>query len=105
MPRGYYCFRSIFAEAITCYLYPHTKCSWRVMKEIPNQFHHGALTIIFLSVIFADKAFKTEKVGPTFSNFNPCPSLPFVTTDDRKQFQCLNIVLNNKTRPLFLKFN
>ena len=27
-----------------------------------------------------------------FSSFNPCPSLPFVATDDRGQFQFLNIV-------------
>ena len=26
--------------------------------------------------------------------FNPCPSSPSVATDDRKQFQCLNIILN-----------
>ena len=26
-----------------------------------------------------------------------------VGTDDRKQFQCLNMALNNKSRPLFLK--
>ena len=28
-----------------------------------------------------------------------------VGTDNRKQFQCLNIVLNNKTGPLFVVFN
>ena len=38
------------------------------------------------------------KVGPTF---NPCPSLPSVATDDWKQFECLNIALNNKAGPLF----
>ena len=37
--------------------------------------------------------------------FNPCPSLPPVATDNRKQFQCLIIVLNNKTGPFFLEFN
>ena len=36
---------------------------------------------------------------------NPCPFLPFEATDDRKQFQCRNIVLHNKTGPLFLEFN
>ena len=40
-----------------------------------------------------------------FSNLNPCPSLPSVATDNRKQFQCINIVLNNKTVSLFLEFN
>jgi len=38
------------------------------------------------------------KVGPTF---NPSPSLPSVATDDLKQFQCLNITLNDKAGPLF----
>ena len=27
----------------------------------------------------------TENVGPTFSSFNPCPSLTSVSTDDRKE--------------------
>ena len=55
--------------------------------------------IIFL-VIFEDIASKLEKIGPIFSSFNPFPSLPSVATDDRKQFQCRKIVLNNKARPL-----
>ena len=38
-------------------------------------------------VIFAAIPFKLEQVGPIFSSFNPCPSLPFVATDDREQFQ------------------
>ena len=46
-----------------------------------------------------------EKLGINFSSFNPCPSLPSIATDDRKQFQCLTIVLNNKTGPLFMKCN
>ena len=32
----------------------------------------------------------------TFSSFNPCPSLSSIATDDRKQFQCLDTVLNKK---------
>ena len=55
--------------------------------------------------IFAGIASKFENVGPIFSPFNPCLSLPSVARDDEKQFQCLNIDLNNKTGPLFLKFN
>ena len=43
---------------------------------------------------FAGIAWKLEKVNPTFSSFNPHPFLPSVGTDDRKQFQCRNIVLN-----------
>ena len=67
------------------------------MKQISNKFQQGTLTILI-----AGNAFKLEKVGPAFSIFNPCPSLPPVATDDREQFQCLNIVLNDKTEPLFL---
>ena len=42
-----------------------------------------------------------------FASFNLCPSFSPFATEDRKQFQCLNIVLNNKTRPLhvFLELN
>ena len=32
-------------------------------------------------------------------------SVCLVATDERKQSQCLNIVINNKTGPLFLAFN
>jgi len=55
-------------------------------------------------VIFENIASKLEKIGPIFSSFNPFPSLPSVAKDDRKQFQCRTIVLNNKARPLFLEF-
>ena len=72
------------------------------IKQISDQ---GELNIIILGVIFAGIALKLGKVGPTFSCFNPHPSLPSVATDNGKQFQCLNIILNNKTGPLFLEFN
>ena len=49
-------------------------------------------TIMILGGIFA--GFK--KVGLTLSSCNPCPSLPSVATEDRKQFQCLDIVLKTK---------
>ena len=49
-------------------------------------------TIMILGGIFA--GFK--KVGLTLSSCNPCPSLPSVAKEDRKQFQCLNIVLKTK---------
>ena len=45
------------------------------------------------------------RVGLIFSSFNPCPSFPSAATDDRKQFQWLNMVLKNKTGTLFLKLN
>ena len=56
-------------------------------------------------MIYCWHSIKTWKVGPCFSSFNLCPSLPSVSTDDRKLFQCINILLNNKTGPLFWKFN
>ena len=31
--------------------------------------------------------------------------LAILATDDKEQFQCLHLVLNNKTAPLFLDFN
>ena len=37
----------------------------------------------------------------SFNFFNPCPSLPSVSTNGNKHFQCLNMVLNNKTGSLF----
>ena len=33
----------------------------------------------------AGKEFKVEKVGPTFSRLNPCPSLPSNATDNRNK--------------------
>ena len=50
--------------------------------------------------IFWGDAFKLEKDGPIFPIFRLCPSRPSVATErNRKQFQCLNIVLHNKTGP------
>ena len=61
------------------------------------------LTIINFSRIFPTRSIKTWKNWPIFSNFNPFASVPSVATGDRKQFQCLQIVFNNKTRSLVLK--
>ena len=36
---------------------------------------------------------------------NPCQSLPSVVTNDEKQFQYLNMVLNHETVPWFFEFN
>ena len=85
-----------FGEVKTWCLQSYTKCSsFRVMERIWNNVDHGALTIIDGLVIFKS----------IFASFNLCPSLSPFATEDRKQFQCLNIVLNNKTRPLFLELN
>ena len=56
-------------------------------------------------VFFVEIALKLEKVGQTYSSFNPFPSLPSVATNNRKQNKHHSIVLNNKPRPLFLKFS
>ena len=66
------------------------------MKKIhvSSQFcPQGAQTIIFLGHISAVMGLKIEKVGPSFSSFNPCPSLSFIATGDRKQSRCLNKIL------------
>ena len=60
-----------FAEVI----YPHTKCSYRVMKKISNNSHKGVL---------AKKCFCRYIIK---TSFNPFPSLPFrVATNDKKPF-------------------
>ena len=72
------------------------------MRKVANEFYQEEITITM--VTFEERVSKLEIIGPIFSSFNPFPSLPSVTTDDRKQFQYHMIVLNNKTRPLFLEF-
>ena len=92
------------SEGITCCLYPWIKCSRRLMK-ISKNVHQGALTIAIFFADFACVALKLEKVGPILLRFNPYSLLPCIATDDRKQFQCSNVVSENKTGPLFLEFN
>ena len=67
----------------------------KTLRKTSNEFCHRELTIMNFLVTFQDMASKREKIG---SSFNPFPSLPSVTTDDRRQFQCVKIVLNNKTQ-------
>ena len=72
-----------------------------VMKA--NICHERTLsTVCCCYYFFRHNAIQFAKVGPTFSSLSPCPSLPSAETGERRQFQCLNIVLNNKTGPLFL---
>ena len=52
------------------------------------------VTLLWFSAIFAGMSLKLKNADPTFSSFSPCPWLRSVTTDDGKQFQCINIVLN-----------
>ena len=60
--------------------------------------NHNIFLVIFKRI---PVALKPEKVCTTFSSFNPYLSSSPVATDDRKQLQCLYIVFNNKTGPLF----
>ena len=77
----------------------YTKCSLRDMEDIkqilPGSTNHNIFSI------FVSMALKLEKFGQSFSRFNACPSLPSVKTDDREKIQCINIVLNNKTKQSF----
>ena len=57
----------------------------KLWKRYHYEFYQQELTIINFLVISEDIASKLQKiVGPIFSSFNPFPSLPSVTTDDRK---------------------
>ena len=55
--------------------------------------------------IFGTRSIKTSKNLPIFSSFSPFPSMPSVAIGDRKQFQYLQIVFNNKTISLVLEFS
>ena len=75
-------------------LWSYQKDIKQILSEITNQIH-------FL-VTFVGKVLKLEDAGPSF---NPYPFLPSFATDDRKQFQCLNIILEHTAEPLFLEFD
>ena len=66
-------------------------------------------SVLFLRhfISYSSRTVKLERNAPSFSSFNlcPCPSLSSIVTDDRKQFQYLNIVLSNKTGPFFVEFS
>ena len=82
-----------------------TKCSCKATTKISNEFDQRGLTMINFLRIFGTRSIKIRKSWPIFSSFNLFPSMPSVATGDRKQFQYLQIVLNNKTRSLVLEFN
>ena len=75
------------------------------MTEISNAFYQRGLTIINFLRILGIHNIKTRKNWPIYSSFNPFPSMPSVATGDRKQFQYLQIVFNNKNRSLVLEFD
>ena len=70
MSQGCYFFRSILYWSHYLVPFPHTKCSCRVMEKISKKFLQGVLT-----------------------DFNLCLSFPSIATDNRKQYQCLSVVL------------
>ena len=94
MWRGY-CYRSILCRSHYLVLLPIHK------MHAPVEFHQGAQNHDNFGGWFlqAQHWNLNEKLA-YFSSFNPCPSLPSVATDDKNQFRCINIVLNNMTGPL-----
>ena len=70
--------------------------------EIWTRQRKAGVPTITVFVEFCWHCIKTWGSSPNFYLF---PSSSSVSTDNRKQFQCLNIALNNKTRPVFLKFS
>ena len=102
MSRGYCCFRSVLCLSHYLVPLPIYNVLRQSYEEDIKQIASGSTNhaLIFL-VILLGIELKREKVGPTFSSFKPCPFLPSVATYGRKQVQCLNKVLNNKTGPFF----
>ena len=87
------------------YLVPspiHRMLLWSYEEDI-RQILPGSTSHYKFFRDFCTHNTKTWNVGPTFSSFNPFSFLPSVVTDNRKQFQCQNIVLNNKIGPLFVE--
>ena len=90
-------------------VYRYTKCSCNVVKKISHNFIRNLLNHNnFLGGILQPEMALKLEVGPGVLSFNQRLFFPSVATDDRKQFQCLHIVLNqlnNKTGLLFLEVN
>ena len=78
------------------------------MKKISHKFYQGTLTIINFSVItfLPGIALKLEDLAQSFQvSIHVHSCMPSIATDDSKQFQCLDIILNNKTGPIFFEIN
>ena len=85
----------------------YTKCSCRAIKQISNKFHNykGSNNHNNLFGEFCRHGIKIWEGEPNLFNFQSISILTIRCTRRQKQFLCLNIVLHNKTGPLFLKFN
>ena len=57
----------------------------------------GSTTQNSFLVSFAATALKLEKGGPTFSSFNPCPSLSSAVMNGRKQLRNIKYSLKWQT--------
>ena len=77
----------------------------KATTRIPNEFHQITLTIINFLRIFGTFSIKTRMNWPFFSRLNPLLSMSSIVPGDRKQFQYLQMVFNNKTRSLVLEYN
>ena len=90
MSRGYCCFRSLLC--LSHYLAPLNKMLdlWSYEEDTCIKPISSAGSTNY-SDISAVMRLKIENVGPSFSTFNPCPSLSFIATGDRKPSQCRSI--------------
>ena len=82
------------------------------MKKISNKIHQGTLTTVIIIIVFGNISsgisLNPEKYnGPPFSNFNHFHPYrhPLQRADDKNQFHRLNMVLSNRSAPLFLNFS
>ena len=83
--------------------YLFKKCFCKATTKISNEFYQRELTIINFFRIFGTRSIKTRINWPIFFKFQSI-SIHAIRSD-RKQFQYLPIVFNNKTRSIVLEFN
>ena len=106
MSWGFCCIKSILCSLKSLlwgFNHKQNASIWKATMNISDQFYQRGLTIINFLRFFVTRTIKTWKNWPSFSTFNQFPSMPSVATGDRKQFQYLQIVFNNKTRS-FISF-
>ena len=90
-------FGQFYAKPLLGALLPIKKNSPEELWRWWNIFYYGASNSLFWW-------FWQEQHFNIFSSFNPCPSLPSFATVDSKQFQCLSVVLNDKTGISIFRF-